>query len=88
MTKKQIEKMARRIASDYSRTPFDQMTMVLKTLFIFVASWHIKNTTKKKKAKHIDHPHFCGQWVDCNKINCGTCERIFNTTVKFIKEQE
>ena len=88
MTKKQIEKMARRIQKDYSRIPFELFSVRLKTLFVFFAAWHIKNTAKKKKEKSIEHSHFCGQWVGCDKINCGKCERIFDAIIKFIKEQE
>lgn len=91
MNKKQIEKVARQIAADYSRTPFDEMTMVIKTLFLFVSAWHIKNTPKKKKARRVNFDDFCTDNDDkckCNGATCVYCEKVFNATVKFIKEQE
>ena len=94
MTNKQIEKMARRIHKDYSRTPFELLSVQLKALFIFFSAWHIDNMPKKKVVKNVYHDDFCNTYkkqcqsegAGCD--NCGSCKNVFDATIKFIKEQE
>ena len=55
MNKNHIEKVAQKIAKDYSKGKFSlhEMNAMYQDLILWFAEWHLKNAPKKKIIKPI-----------------------------------